>query len=392
MLASRETAMRKILLSAMVASLVLAGSVAYGMTADDIIDLCKAGFTPQRIAKIVDATGLDRPLVAADWARIRNDGCDDRVVDALLDVLVPADGDASEASIEDDDDESGETRSNINVYLRSNWGWDGWYGGFSYGWYDPFWSVGWTSWDPYWGWSGWGYPSYWYANDWWGYPYRHRFGCGPYFYHSHWYDGGYYASGRWERHKDHRRSSRHGSYYADHKTPETVQRGLMTKAVAFQTSASSSDRSYGLRSKGSATSPTGTISKGTGTDRGYTTRSKTSGTGLTTREQLRSKNSGGAVTTGKSTTGASRYGTVKTRSKSSDTAPSGTGSQGTYTRQRPKSSGGTTATPPATTTTKQKSTPPPAPAGNDGGKGSIKRDAGSSGGTTQSTPKLKGKG
>lgn len=394
----KETAMKKILLSALVASLVFAGSAAYGMTADDIIQLCKAGFTPQRIAKIVDATGLDAPLVAADWARIRNDGCDDRVVDALLEVLVPADeatGEASDATMSDDSDESGETASNVNVYLRTGWGWDGWYGGFSYGWYDPYWSVGWTAWDPYWTWGGWGYPGYWWANDWWGYPYRHRFGCGPYFYHSNWYHGGYYASGHWERHKDYRRGrGEHGSYYSDHKTPETVQRGLMSKAVAYQMSSNSTDRAYGLRSKGSAVSPTSTITKGTGSDRGYTTRSKSTGKGLTTREQLRSKGTGTAIQ-GKTATGGSRYGTVKTQGKSGGTTPSGTGNQGTY-RQRAKSSGGTTATPPATTTTKQKSTPPPAPAsapaGNEGGKGSIQRDGGSTGGSTQSTPKLKGKG
>src|SRR3972149_969743 len=93
----KELVMKRMLLSVMVVGLVFGGSATYGMSTDDIVQLCKAGFTPERIAKIVDATGLDRPLAAADWARIRNDGCDDRVVDALLDVLVPADADAGGA-------------------------------------------------------------------------------------------------------------------------------------------------------------------------------------------------------------------------------------------------------------------------------------------------------
>ena len=67
-----------------------AGSAAWAMNTDDIIALCKAGFDPEKIARIVDATGLDQPLAAADWARLKTEGCGDDVVDALLDVLVPA--------------------------------------------------------------------------------------------------------------------------------------------------------------------------------------------------------------------------------------------------------------------------------------------------------------
>jgi len=353
--------------------------------------VCKAGFTPERIAKIVDATGLDRPLAAADWARIRNDGCDDRVVDALLDVLVPADEDADDAIGDNESetrDETGQASSNINVYLRGSWGWDNWYGGFGYGWYDPFWSVGWTAWDPYWGWSSWGYPNYWYANDWWGYPYRHRFGCGPFYYHSNWYNGGYYSSGHHDRYKESRRRSRSDSYYADLKTPQTVQRGLVAKTVAFQASSASFDRATGLRSKSVSPSPATIRSGATPTDRAYTTRSKGAAQGRVSREAIRSKGSGATVE-GKSSTGAARYGTVKTRGQSKGTPSTGTGNQGNYGRTRTKSSGTTQSTPPATTT-KQKSTPPPA--GNDGGKGSIKRDAGTSQGTSQGThaPRKKG--
>ena len=379
--------MKRLLLSTMVAAFVLSGSTAYAMTTDDIIQLCKAGFTPDRIAKIVDATGLDEPLTASDWARIRNDGCDDKLVDALLEVLVPVDENGEET---DQENSGGVRQSDVNVYVREGdgWGWGGGYGGLSYGWYDPFWSVGWTSWDPYWGWAGWGYPSYWYANDWWGYPYRHRFGCGPFFYHSNWYNGGYYSSGHYARYKASRRGTLGGSYYASIKTPQTVQRGLVAKTVAFQASSTSFDRATGLRSKSVSPSPTTIRGGTTATDRAYTTRSKGAGGGTVSRGALRSKGSGATVE-GKSSTGAARYGTVKTRGQSKGTPSTGAGTDGNYGRTRTKSSGTTQSTPP-TTSTKQKSTPPPA--GNDGGKGSIKRDAGTPEGTSQGTPAPRKKG
>ena len=45
----------------------LAVTPAMAMNVDDILELCRAGFEPDRIARIVHAAGMDRPLEAAEW-------------------------------------------------------------------------------------------------------------------------------------------------------------------------------------------------------------------------------------------------------------------------------------------------------------------------------------
>jgi hypothetical protein len=371
--------MKRLLLSATIATLVLAASSVWAMTTDDIIELCKAGFSPERIAKIVDATGLDEPLTASDWARLKNEGCDEKLVDALLEVLVPVDSESQGQPAEQA--EEGEfDQPDVNVYVRGGWNWDGWDAGLGFGWYDPYWSIGWNTWDPYWYGVGWGYPGYWYTNNWWGYPYRHRFGCGPFYYHSHWYNGGYYSSGGYARHKAPRRGSMRDSYYATYKTPQTVQRHLMAKTVATSSLSASGFSSHyaGLASKGAVQrSGLGTTAR-TSAGRTYTTRSKAgTATALSTR-RYRSKGSGEVTPQGTST-GSGRYGTVKTKGTSRTGTATGTRS-GTNQRARSK------ATAPAGSS----GTPPPA--SGDGGRGSTSKGSGSRGGSGDggSTPRHKG--
>jgi hypothetical protein len=356
------------LLSAIIATLVLAASSVWAMTTDDIIELCKAGFSPERIAKIVDATGLDEPLNASDWARLKNEGCDEKLVDALLEVLVPVDSNSPEQP-SGQAQESESDNPDVNVYVRGGWNWDGWGAGLGFGWYDPYFSIGWNTWDPYW-YGGWGYPGYWYANDWWGYPYRHRFGCGPFNYHSHWYDGGYYSSGGYGRHKAPRRGSSRDSYYSTYKTPQTVQRHLMAKTVATTSLSSSGFSSHyaGLASKGAVQRGGLGTTASTSTGRTYTTRSKTgTSTGLSTN-RYRSRGSGAVIPQG-GTTGSDRYGTVKTKGSTGTGAATGTRS-GTHQRGRPKvaAPSGDSGSPP--------------PASGDGGRGTTGKDSGSRGGSS----------
>ncbi|MEW5873642.1 MAG: hypothetical protein AB1752_00495 [Candidatus Zixiibacteriota bacterium] len=309
------------------------GVSARAMSVDDIIELCKAGFEPDRIASIVEATGLDEPLEAQDWVTLKEQGCDEELVDALLAVLVPVEEDAEDYTGEYGEGFHRAGNADVNVYLGggywNRWN-DWWYGGFSIGWYDPYWSIGWTYWDPYWYSTWWGYRPYTYHYAWWGHPwYRY---CQPTYYCYSCYDYGWTGHhGSYARYKSERRGSlKSDNYsYAGAKTRTTVESGVMSKVRAKSTFASATmGADGGLKSKSTSSGVYKSKTASGQTKTTYTTRKTTTEAGV---GQTKSGTSGGS--------------SVTTRPKSTTTK-----TKGTYT---PPSTGTTTKTPSGTTTTKK---------------------------------------
>ncbi len=331
--------MRRFLLALMIGG--MAASSGYAMTVDDIIQLCQAGFTPDRIARIVDATGLDEPLQASDWARLKQQGCNDQLVDALLEVLVPTDEESGNATNEEATSES--RQDHVNVYFSGGWGWNAGYSGLGYGGYDPFWSFGWTYWDPYGDWYWWNRPGYWYASTWWGYPYSHNFYCDPYYYHGGAYNGGYYSSGHYARYKASRRGSLRGSDYAQSKVYAEMQGGLGTLGGQKGSRDGLTMTSYRTLApkSGSALSNRGDHSKSAPlSGKVYTTKNKVGESGGTSsRTALRSKSSMSPAPAVQTRT-SSRYGTLKTKGTSPGSSEQGTNRGGSTVRSK---SGGATS-------------------------------------------------
>ncbi|MBI3873254.1 MAG: hypothetical protein HY304_09285 [candidate division Zixibacteria bacterium] len=317
---------------------MLFGATARAMNTEDIIDLCHAGFSAERIAKIVDAAGLDQPLTGADWARIRSEGCGDAVVDALLGVLVQTGNDSVEEESEQPANRTDDNDQNhTNIYLSGGWGWNGGYGSAFWG-YDPYWSVGWGYYDPFWSWN-------WYASDpfWWDRwygprfyhePYRYGY-CDPFYYSGHNYVGGYYSGGFYARQRVARRGGMGITHYAVVKSSPAVQRS--TYVVA--------------RSK-----PYRGVVATTAVNRGTFAYAKRSGATVTTSR-------GGAWTTRRKS--ISTTSVMTTRSQAQRARGTGAGSTSTNPYARRKTSGstgvarpstgavqkrGTSATPPTSTT------------------------------------------
>ena len=372
-----------ILAAAAFAFMLAITPVARAMNVDDILQLCNSGFSADRIARIVQATGMDQPLAAADWARLKTDGCGDEVVDALLDVLAPAtQAQESEGTAESDN------ADNVNVYVHSDLGWNGWYGSMFWGPSDPWWgmNVGWYT--PSWGWNG--YYNNWYWSDpWWGSSFHHHYYgfayCDPYFYSGHHYTGGYYFGGVHYRQKAMRQAGggARGYRYASLKSTPSVQNATFTSArvkpyrngavvrgmgetgvVAYRKTVATSvvrtgdatlaRRKVGMYGRSSTptngavkgnqpTTTTSTYAKrkttgtaGTGTTttgvyRGKTRVSQPGSTGGTTSTSGKRRTSGGATSTGNSSGGTST-GTAKPKyqgsSVSTGSAPAGNSSSG----------------------------------------------------------------
>jgi hypothetical protein len=364
-------------MAAVCAFLLAATPAARAMSVDDILQLCNSGFTADRIARIVEATGMDKPLEASDWARLKSDGCGDEVVDALLDVLAPAtQTEVSDDAIDDAD--------NVNVYVRSDWGWNGWYGSLFWGGpSDPWWGsrVGWY--DPWWGWNS--YYSNWYWNDpWWGYPYHHRYYgyayCDPYFYHGNHYTGGYYFGGMHYRQKAMRQAGGGAKTYryASLKSTPSVQNATYASArvkpyrsgsvvrgmdetglVAYRKSTTSVVRDGSTTqvrrksaSYGRSTTPsTGAVTKGRTTTTGTTGTTSTyakrktmvsTGSGSTTTSVSRSKTKVKSPTT----TGGSTTTTVKRKSSGGATSTGNTSTGTSTSKAKPKGSSSSSYSPP----------------------------------------------
>ena len=298
----------KTLLTALAATLI--ASSAWAMTPDDIIDLCRAGFEPDKIARIVDAAGLDEPLTGADWARIKSEGCGDEVVDALLDVLVPV----TESGVEEPSDVAAEdTDTDVDVYLSGSWGWHGYYGSLVWG-YDPVWSAGWSWWDPWCG-TGWvGWDPFWY--DWWQWqhrPYRWAY-WDPYYYGGDHYGGGHHGH-RDADHRMYRRGGQSVTGYAAVKSSPAARRAAYVSARA---------KPYrGDRTVDATTSVyrTKTRVDGSAVHRATTTRSNTAYT-TRPRSEVRSSAPGATVRSG-------QYGATKSKSSGTVTRRPGT-AQGAY--------------------------------------------------------------
>jgi hypothetical protein len=344
----KEPVMKKILTA--LALVLTSGATIYAMSVDDIVELCRAGFEPDRIASIVEATGLDEPLGAQDWVTLKEQGCDEELVDALLEVLVPVD-EAEEYTGESTESYSRPANSDVNVYLGAQYGYgwnDWWYGGFSMGWYDPYWSIGWTYWDPYWYSTWWGYRPYAYHYAWWGHPWYNY--CQPSYYCYSCYDHNWSGSGgTYARYKSSRRGSlKSDSYsYAGSKTRTTVEAGVMSKVGAktsFATSTGSMNGGVKTRSTSSGVYKSKSASGVTSTT--YTTRKTAGGSGSgsvksgsTTGSSAKTKPRS-TTTTSPSTKGSYNPPSsgAKTKSSGGDSAPAiKSGDEGT-TKTAPKSS------------------------------------------------------
>lgn len=341
----------------------LAATPAMAMSVDDILELCRAGFDGDRIARIVEAAGMEKPLEAADWSRIKTEGCGDEVVDALLNVLAPA-----EADEEYDDDSYDDGDVDVNLY--GQWGTNGWYGSAFWGGYSPSWGFGYSSYDPFWDWSWrwhWTGGYSWY-DPWWCYPHRPAYYChtwySPYYYCGGGYTGGYYSGGVYERQKASRQGGSAKAYrYASAKTSTVATQATYASAKAkpyrggavatgMTTSGGVAVKKSSRTSMTTAGGTTYTKTKGSSAERGSavgvgTTTTKQKGTSTTVRTDngtVKSKSTvrnGGATSTGNSTS--------VTRSKTKTGASTGT-STGTSTTVKRKSSGATsTGKAPATT-------------------------------------------
>lgn len=342
----------------------LAVTPAMAMNVDDILELCRAGFEPDRIARIVEAAGLDQPLEASDWSRIKTEGCGDDVVDALLNVLAPV-----EVEEGYDDDSYDSESDNVDINLYGSWGTNGWYGSAFWGGYAPYWGIGYSWYDPWWEWRWHWTGGYSWYDPWWCYPHHTRYYChtwyNPYNYCHGNYTGGYYYGGVYERQKASRQGGTAKAYrYASAKTTPSVVKATYASAKAkpyrggavatgmtenggvavrksTRTSVTTAGGTTYTRTKstsavrGSSGTTTGSVKqKGTSTtvrtDNGYSKRKTT-------------VTNGGATSTGNSTTTVNRS---KTKTKTS----TGT-SSGTSTTVKRKSSGATsTGKAPATTT------------------------------------------
>ncbi|MEW5701717.1 MAG: hypothetical protein AB1792_05770 [Candidatus Zixiibacteriota bacterium] len=307
------------------------------MNTDDILALCQSGFEPDKIARIVDATGLDQPLTTGDWVRLKTEGCGDDVVEALLDVLVPVDEEGQE--VYDSDTEYRDR--DVNVYVSGDWGWNGWYGSLFWG-YDPYWSFGWNTWDPWAGWCWTSRASWWY--DPWGPSYYHHryWGWDDRFYYGHGHRPGWHGyDGRYVRHKALRRAGHSAAEYAVVKSSPIARRAVHANVQT---------RAY----RATSTVATGNATSGHMTAR---TKSGRAGTAFTTRSQSRGSSN--------TSTGARSSGTYAKR-KTSGAAGSGqtvtprTGAQPrTTVRSQPGSSGTTsTAKPKAKKSSRSGGTPP----------------------------------
>lgn len=349
-------------LALMTTIFALAASPALAMNVDDILELCRAGFEPDRIARIVEAAGIDQPLEASDWSRIKSEGCGDEVVDALLDVLAP---------VEVEEEYEGETydseRDNVNINLYGDWGTNGWYGSAFWGGYSPYWGIGYSAFDPWWEWRWHWTGGYSWYDPWWCYPYRTAYYChtwyNPYNYCHGNYTGGYYYGGVYERQKASRQGGTAKAYrYASAKTTPSVVKATYASAKAkpyrggVVATGMTENGGVAVRksSRTSVTTANGTTytktksssavrgSSGTTTggvkQKGSTTTVRTDN-GYSKRKTT--VTNGGATSTGNSTTTVNRS---KTRTKTS------TGTSGSSTTVKRKGSGATsTGKAPATT-------------------------------------------
>ena len=322
-----------------------AGTSAWAMNTDDIIALCKAGFEPEKIARIVDATGLDQPLEGADWARLKTEGCGDDVVDALLDVLIPAE-EETEAAVEE---RSNDDDHDVNVYLSGDWGWNGWYGSLFWG-NDPYWSIAWTTLDPSWMWHRNAWDPFWY--DPWGYPpygHHHYYGgwCDPFYYSHRHYVGGYYSGGTYARQKALRRAGHTLASYAVVKTSPATRRAAHASVQAKPYRANAAAGTHQGLTGYRKTARAGTA----GNDGGMTARHKSApaGTSYTTRSQAQKRDAEG--------TGSQSSGRYATRKSAGGTTGGQTATPRTGTRSRTtvKSQPGSSGTPAAEPKAKKKS-------------------------------------
>lgn len=341
-------------LGSMAILVAFAAVPAMGMDVDDILELCRAGFEPDRIARIVEAAGLDQPLEAADWSRIKTEGCGDQVVDALLDVLAPVEAEAEY------EDESYESDRDVDINLYGSWGTNGWYGSVFWGGYSPWWGAGYGWYDPWWDWR-WHWASWDWYDPWWCYPHHWRYYChtwySPYYYcHDH-YTGGYYYGGVYERQKASRQGGSAKAYrYAAAKTSPAVVQATYASAKAkpyrggtvvsglnetggaairksTRTNVSTADGSVYTKTR-SKTAARGSSGLSTGN-----VKSRSSSTSLregnTYSKRKTGIRGGGATSTGNSSPTVTRS---KTKSR---TTPGSSGSTGSGTTVKRKSSGGT---------------------------------------------------
>jgi len=390
---------------ALMAMLVaFAATPVMAMNVDDILELCRAGFEPDRIARIVQVAGMEQPLEASDWSRIKSEGCGDEVVDALLNVLAPV-----EEVVDDEAYDS--SQDNVNINLYGDWGTNGWYGSGFWGGRSPWWGIGYSSYDPWWDWSWrWHWTgSIWY-DPWWFYPYGRSYYChtwsNPYYYSGGHYTGGYYGGGVYQRQKALRQGGSTKAYrYASAKASPVMTKATYAAAkakpyrggvIATGMNANGGVAAFGKSSRTNVTTAQGntyTRTKSTTATRGSsavgTGSVKQKGTSTTVRtnndyaKRKTTVRNGGATSTGNSTT----VNRSKTKTRTS------TGSTGTSTTVKRKSSGATsTGKAPSmrAPSTGSRSSGPSyrAPSGGGGSRSSAPR-SGSSGST--GTARHKGK-
>ncbi len=395
-------------LGALVIMAALVATPALAMNVNDILELCNAGFEPDRIARIVEAAGMDQPLEAADWARLKNEGCGDQVVDALLDVLAPAD---VEVDVETESGRSYDVDGDVDINLYGSWGTNGWYGslfwggydpwygwGYRYAWYDPFWDWNWY-------WAGWNwYDPWWCSPHTWHY-YRHVWHDPYYYCHGH-YNGGYYSGGAYERQKASRQGGTSKAFrYANAKTSTAVAKATYASAKAkpYRNAAVATGMvTTGGVAVRKSTRTSVTTANGATLSRtksgAYTRGSSTVGTGAVKREgtssTIRTDNgyakrktsmrSGGATSTGntttvnrgktKSRTSTGTSGTSTSTVKRKGTGATSTGKSGTGTGTKPSGSSYQAPSPAKTAT----------PSFRSPGTTAAPRSAPSSGGTARS--------
>lgn len=136
---------------------------AAALTIDEVIELCKAGYSNEQVLEFVKTLGLDEALDSEALVRLKEEGCNSDLAIQLMREY----GEEQE----EESPSGGETSS--RVYLSAGWGypysWD-WCGT---DWYSPWWSVRFAWYDP-WYWDSWYYPhSYYPRYHWAWWPYSH---------------------------------------------------------------------------------------------------------------------------------------------------------------------------------------------------------------------------
>ncbi len=166
-----------------VAAVFAWGAAPQAMTLEDIAELCRAGYTFDEIAEIVETLGLDEPIDSDALVFLAEEGCDRDLGIWLMREFGDEYGRGYDDGYHDD---YYDPHTNIYIYGGWNWGYYDPWSSWSVGWHTPWWGISYSYYDP-WYWWGWRAPRYhwtgWYHNwyywdhhrYYWPHDYRHRY-------------------------------------------------------------------------------------------------------------------------------------------------------------------------------------------------------------------------